>query len=147
MPNIAPTDKQLSYAHGIAKHLKITLHEELLCRNACSKFIETHQERYKAYMQQRSILKDDIGRRVTQAYRVERWLIAENMVSNNEPFEEISSVLNIKLPSTIDKYLKQLKYWREENQDNEEYKWVMGLVVMLLNGEDIEKVRELKYTI
>ena len=146
MPKQMPTDKQLSYAQGIAEHLKIPLNEELICRKACSNFIDAYQEQYKVYMQQRAILKEDISRRVTQAYRVERWMIAEHMVNNKEPFEEIARLLNIKLQSTVEKYLKQLKDWREENQGNEEYKWVISLVLMLLNGEDIEDVRSIKYT-
>jgi len=143
----SPTKKQISFAKTIAQHLDITLNEgDLDSFSKCGLFISAHKERFDLLMDKRNELKSQIDFRVTQAYRIHTWMLAERMQLNGYSLEFIANSLEVKLESTVIRYVEKLALWRKENEGSEEYEWIMGMVVMLLKGEDIESIRQLKYT-
>jgi hypothetical protein len=143
----SPTKKQISFATVITQHLDITLNEgDLDSFSKCSLFISKHKERFDLFMEKRNELKDQIDFRVTQAYRVHTWMLAERMQLDGSSLELIANTLEVKLETSVIRYVEKLAQWRKENEGSKEYEWIMGMIVMLLKGEDIESIRQLKYT-
>ena len=134
--NVPATHRQESYAKTISETLRIELTDEILKTvESCSAFIE-HSNNYREYKRN---AREEVKRNrmnISQARRVDRWLLAKESLKAGMDIEDVSILLDVK-PPTIEKYCLQLEVWVNETITTYEYDIVMALVEKTRKGEDI----------
>jgi len=69
-------------------------------------FFSANEERFDLLMDKRNGLKSQIDIRVTQTYRIHIWMLAERMQLNGYSLEFIAILLEVKLESTVIRYVE-----------------------------------------
>lgn len=132
-----PTHRQLGYAQKISRVLRIELPEDaLFSTQKCSEFLDQHVPEFQKLQEQQSQIIIKNKALISQATRVERWQVAENMLKTGANLEAIADEMGVKTP-TIEKYIRELEEWRGIAKANNTYEIVMNLIERRRNGEDI----------
>ncbi|WP_299496445.1 hypothetical protein [uncultured Shewanella sp.] len=132
-----PTHRQESYARKIAKDLKIELpNEVLLSVRSCSDFLEQHAENHQQLQERKKEFRDRNKALISQANRVNRWMTAFELLHSGMSPDDVAKEFGVKLP-TIEKYLVQLREWRDFAEEDNSFESVIALVERQRNGEDI----------
>jgi len=103
-----PTYRQIEYVTEITTTLMIDIPAKVLTStDACSEFIDEHQDEFKVVSQeQRAFLNE--------ANRVARWAVADHLVSKSEDLKGVASKLGVAREATVEKYLKNFNDWKEQ---------------------------------